>query len=416
MPSSRARRGRGEDDAGLGARWSAAVQDGSPLEDLEADVLAAPADQMAAGIRGLASASGADAVPLLLRLSRSPRPEAAVGAVEALGEIRSPAVAEALDEIARSSGDRAVQKAARRSIHRLRSQGIRAEPTEARPPASVGSRTATIYRAIASAYDGTGTRSLWFGADRPLGGIYLVALAINDVQGLVDCFGQDTTRKRFAEREATMREKDPMAWVELPADYARQLVEEAAATTRAAGSAVPSTYPLWAELVGSPTEPFSQALVYQEISGFEVRMHPTLEGESPRLFTEPEIEPWFFPPDRVQKWTRQLAESSTSRLIVTLESDEARQERLVREAVRELLGPLELQGLRRRLEETAYTFLRTDRLTEARRAVAAAVTIEEERPLRPPHPFARALVERSLRIALQVERSGGEPLRLARAP
>ncbi|HEV8574895.1 MAG TPA: hypothetical protein VGR43_09330, partial [Dehalococcoidia bacterium] len=208
----------------------------------------------------------------------------------------------------------------------------------------------------------------------------------------------------------------PMAWVELPADYGKQLVQEAAATTRAAGAAVPSTYALWADLVGTPTEPFSQALVYGEISGFEVRMHPTLESESPRLFAEPEVEPWFFPPERVQKWTRQLSESSTSRLIVTPESDEARQERLIREAVRELLGPGELRGLRRRLEETAYMFLRTNREVEARRAVAAAVTIEEERPLRPPHPFARALVDRSLRIAIQVERSGAEPLRLARAP
>ena len=144
-------------------------------------------------------------------------------------------------------------------------------------------------------------------------------------------------------------------------------------------------------------------------------MHPTLESETPRLFDQPEIEPWFFAPERTRKWVAELSQRTATRLLVTPESDEARQERILRDAVRELLSAKELHGLRRRLEETAYIFLRTDRMQDARRAVAAAVTIEEERPLRPPHPFVRALVERSLRIGLEIERSGYEPARLARA-
>jgi hypothetical protein len=417
MADARKRRApKASQEDGAGKRWAEALASGADPDSVVAEIGQQPASDAAAALATLARAAGASAVSVLARLAESSSPELASAAVDALGVIRDASAAETLDRLAGSTADRQLQKVARRSLYRLSSQGIRAASPEGRAPATVGSRTATIYRVIASAFDGAGNRSLWFGADRPLGGIYMIAVGINDVMGMIDCAVRDTTRKRFAEQETTMREKDIAAWVELPVDCAKQLVQEAVDTARAAGVGIPPAYPIWSELIGQPPEPFSEALVYREVSGFEMRMHPTMEAETPKLFEQPEIEPWFFPPDRVRKWVQQLSQSSTTRLLVTPESEESRQERILREAVRELLGARELHGLRRRLEETAYIFLRTDRAADARRAVAAAVTIEEERPLRPPHPFVRALVERSLRIGLQVERSGYEPARLARAP
>jgi hypothetical protein len=243
----------------------------------------------------------------------------------------------------------------------------------------------------------------------------MILLSINDVRGLIECSGHDTTRKRFAEQEATMRAKDPMAWVELPLEYARQLVLDSVETARSAGRAVPAQHAVWEPAIGRAAESFREALVYQEISAFEARLHPTLLGETPRLFLQPEIEAWFFEAEPVEKWARQLNEPATARLVITPETEEARRNRLFREAIADLLPPTAMAGLRRRLEETAYIFLRTDREADARRAVAAAATIEEERPLRPPHPFLRTLLERSIEIALRVERTGFEPVRLARA-
>lgn len=367
-------------------------------------------------MQALGRRGGVSAVEVLSRVARSERLAVAVAAAQALGNVREAAAADALEGVARAARDKAVQKTARRSIHRLSSQGIRAQaPVPVASPAS-GLRKATLYRVVASAFDGAGTRAVWFAAERPLGGIYQVAVTINDLQGLTDCVGHDTTRKRFAEREATIRDKDPMAWAELPSEYAKQLVQEAVEVGRQAGLNAPAGYAIWADLIGSPEEPFQRALVYGEISAMEVRLHPTLERESPQIFDEPEVEPWFFAPDRVRKWVQQLMEPQSSRLIVTLESPEARTERLVREAVKELLPKPALHGLRRRLEETAYIFLRSDRSVAARRAVAAAATLEEERPLQPPHPFIRVLVERSLRIGMGVERSSAPPSRLIRLP
>lgn len=393
--------------------WAEALAGGADPAEVEREVLDL-GPRAGGAVRALGSAVGERSIPLLARLAWSGVGEVKLAAVEALGEVPAGAGAEALEEIARSKAEKDLRSSARRALHRLTAAGLH---TPARPgPGRRGVGTATLYRAIASAYDGMGTRVLWLAAERPLGGIYMVVLEVNDVGGLVDFDARDTTRKRFAEQEAEMRARDPMAWVELPLDYARQLVEEALDLARGAGHGVPPHYAVWAPVVEGPAASFSEALVYQEISAFEARMHPTLLAQAPLLFEQPEVEPWFFLPERVEKWARQVAEPPSARLVITPESEEGRHERLLREAIADLLPPPALRGLRRRLEETAYIFLRTDRQEDARRAVAAAVTIEEERPLRRSHTFLRVLIERSIEIALQVKRTGPEPPRLVRLP
>ena len=417
MPGSRPPRARkpARDDV-FGSSWAAAVQDGAPIRDLITQVLAAPRDQAALGIRTAAKDGGEAVLPLLRELADTAPSELAAAAVDALGDVRSQAAANALDEIARSAPDRTVQKAARRSLYRLASQGIQPDAQAPAAPATIVSREATLYRAVASAYDGTGTRTIWFAAERPLGSIYAVYLVVNDLNGLVEMNVRDTTRKRFAEDESGMRGRDPMAWVELPLDYARQLVQEAADTAQQNGRLIPEGYARWASLIADPDEPFKEALIYKQISGFEVRVHPTLESETPQLFEQAEVEPWFFRPEVMAKWVRQLTEPMSARALLMAETDQQRAERVLRDAAKELFTPRVRHGLKRRLEETAYVFAQSDRLVDARRAVAAAVTIEEERPLQPPQPFLRALLERSFRIAVMVERTGTEPLRLSRAP
>jgi hypothetical protein len=419
MPGSRSERARKptRDDA-LGKAWAAAVQNGAPPPDVAAEIVATPADQAAPGVRALGVQGGDGALPLLQHLAAQAPSAIALAAVESLGDVRTRLAADALDEIVRSTSDRAVQKAARRSLYRLSSQGIQASSTAEPTITGTGtfnSREATLYRAVASAYDGSGTRGLWMAAERPLGNIYAFYLAINDVNGLIDFSFRDTTRKRFAEDESGMRERDLMAWVELPLEYARQLVQEAEDVAREGGRLVPNAYTRWAPLIGQPADPL-EPLIYKSVSAFEVRVHPTLESETPKLFELPEVEPWFFRPEVLGKWLRQLTEPPTARALLMQENDQQRGERVLRDALKELLPPRVRRGLKRRLEETAYLLLQSDRQADARRAVAAAVTVEDERPLQPPHPFLRALVERSFRIALLVERSGSEPVRLARAP
>ncbi len=301
--------------------------------------------------------------------------------------------------------------AARLGLHRLsQSETPRlAVVAQAYP----GTRIATLYRALASSIDGAGRRALWLAAERPLGGIYFVTLMLSDAHGLLDCGGRDTTRKRFSREESDMRARDPMAWSELPLEYARQLVQEAVAWAREIGRPVPTTYAVWADVIGQPETPFEEALIYQQVKAFDAKMHPTWQSEAVRLFEQPEINPWCFDASRVEKIARQLAERPTQRLVITPESEVAREARLMREGLADLLSERDLHGLRRRLEETAEIFWQSGRELDAQRAVAAAVTIEEARPMRAPHPFLRALLVRSIDMAQRAPRAAVEPLNLA---
>jgi hypothetical protein len=79
---------------------------------------------------------------------------------------------------------------------------------------------------------------------------------------------------------------------------------------------------------------------------------------------------------------------------------------LIAEAAQQALTPLVRRALRRRLEETGYIFVATDRLAVARLAVAAARALDD--PTIPPerHPLIRLLLGAGLGRLLSTERIG----------
>jgi hypothetical protein len=117
MPGSRSVRARKptRDDA-LGKAWAASAQNGVRPEVVASEILATPADQAAAGVRALGLHGGASALPLLQHLAEQAPPGIALAAVESLGDVRSAEAADALEALARSTSNRALQKAARRSL------------------------------------------------------------------------------------------------------------------------------------------------------------------------------------------------------------------------------------------------------------------------------------------------------------
>jgi hypothetical protein len=93
-------------------------------------------------------------------------------------------------------------------------------------------------------------------------------------------------------------------------------------------------------------------------------------------------------------------------LLVPGHTPEQQALQLIAEAAQQALTPLVRRAVRRRLEETGYVFVATDRLAAARLAVAAARALED--PAIPPerHPFVRALLAAGLARLLGSERIG----------
>jgi hypothetical protein len=380
----------------------------------------APAPLAAAALEALRQGAGPAAIPVLAQAAeRADAPLVAHAALVELGAVPEPAAAAALAHLGDTLAAKDLRKEARRALFHLRSQGVvpPAETAVARPAPSVLQPRVTFYQVLASNADGLGSRALALFADRPLGGAYLFNVLLNDLAGMKDFVVRDSTRKKLSAIESEMRQRERQTWIELPLNYARWLIQEALTLNAESGFTVPLEYRAWADTIGAPEQTYERPLAYEEISRFEIKMRPELLEQSPRLFEEPEVQPWFLGYRDVQKYVTEVRRAVESRIVLTAETDEQRLERVLTTAIREVMTAPQRRALQRRLEEQAYMFLRTDRPQQAKLAIAAAVEIADSDPaLLSRNPFVRVYVQRSIEIPLRVLRAGADPSAIDRGP
>lgn len=345
-------------------------------------------------------------------LLRAADVEALAAALPALGHTREQAAAEVLALIDDVVADRAVRKAARRELHRLRSMGVEppAHPRATPQAQAVQPVPLSITQAWATDIDPTGARALWLLAERPLGGVWFAALLLNDLNGLTELSLVDTTRKRF-QRELDDARRQPGIWVSLPGEYALHLVREAVDLTRESGGGLPTRYRAFRDVFGEAPGPPERGLLYETVSPVDINFNPGWLDESPRLLGEPELAGWFVPmtPD-LRARALEAARATNAGLLVPGHTPEQQALSLVADATQEALAPRVRRALRRRLEETGYIFLQTDRLSLARLAAAAARGLEEGGPPPERHPLLRLLIAGGLARMI-----GGEAVGARRA-
>jgi hypothetical protein len=334
------------------------------------------------------------------RLLRSADRDALAEVLPILGHTREVAAAEVLALVDDVVADRALRKAARRELHRLRSVGL--EPparTAPQAPTAVADhvRTLPVSDAWATDIDSSGGRGLWLVADKPLGGVWFAALLLNDLTGLEELSLVDTTRKRFqSEFDQAQRQAGP--WVNLPGEYSMRLVREAVDLTRELGGGLPTRYHAFRDVFGEAPGPPERALIYDTISPVEINFTPGWLDDSPRLLGEPEVAGWYVPvPAELRAQAIEAARAPGAGLLVPGHTPEQQALQLLAEAARLGLTPRVRHALRRRLEETAHMFAASDRLAMARLAAAAARGLDDTAGVPPErHPLVRLLLAAGL--------------------
>jgi hypothetical protein len=232
---------------------------------------------------------------------------------------------------------------------------------------------------------------------------------LNDLKGVLELSVVDTTRKKFL-RELEERRRDQGTWVELPGDYAWRLVREAVDLAREQGTPLPNRYRSLRDVFGEAPAPPERALVYGTVSPIEVSFNPELVEESRLLVREPEVAGWYVPiPEALRERALGVARGTTSSLLVPGQTPDQQALHLLSAAAQEAATPTVRRALKRRLEETAYIFTQTDRLAAARRAVAAAQTLQDTNRSAETQPFLRVLIESGLARALRNEAISGRP-------
>ena len=342
-------------------------------------------------------------------LLRGADPAALEVALKQLGGRREVAAAEVLALVDLVVEDRGLRKSARRELHRLRSVGVQAKaPQLSRPTPESQSAEVTIpvSQAWVTDIDPSGSRAVWLLGERRLGGVWFAALLSNDQRGIQDMNLVDTTRKRFL-KELEQNRGAAGTWVTVPGDYALQLVREAVDLTREVGAGLPTRYRALRDVFGEAAGPPERALVYETIRPVEASFNPDWLDGSPRLLTEPEVAGWHVsaPPD-LKARALDVARGPAAGLLVPGHTPEQQALQLIADAASQALTPLVRRALRRRLEETGYIFVATDRLPAARLAVAAARALEDPSIAPERHPFVRLLLGAGLGRLLGTERIG----------
>ncbi|HEX8966728.1 MAG TPA: hypothetical protein VF937_02540 [Chloroflexota bacterium] len=328
-------------------------------------------------------------------------PHALATALSELGHRRDVAAAEILALVDQVVQDRALRKAARRELHRLRSVGVelpRPAPIAPAPEPTVAQPASlAVSEAWATDIDPGGSRALWLVGDRPLGGVWFAALLLNDQRGLQDLNIVETTRKRF-HKDFEESRRGQGTWVRLSGEYALRLVREGVDLTREVGGGLAPRYRVFRDVFGEAPGPPERALVYETISPVEINFNPGWLEDSTRLLAEPEVAGWYISvPADFQARALEVARAPSAGLLVPGHTPEQQAAQLIADAARESVTPPVRRGLRRRLEETAYVFVATERLAAGRLAAAAAHALEgNQGPPVERQPLPRMLIAAGL--------------------
>lgn len=323
--------------------------------------------------------------------------------INSLGQWVSPQAATLLQKMAEGSPAKAVLKAIRKSIFRLKSMGLPVAEIVDRSPAVFHPPRQAPAAGFLSPLDSSGSRFVLLARPQIPQGVLVFNALIADLEGILDFNGFETSRKNFQEYFMAFQKEYPFRFIEADPEYCLGLIMESYATGQQKGKTPPAEFLNWRPLMGSPPPLPLKPLIYQYLKREEVESRADLLDRSASLFAIPFFQSWLLPEDEAQKYFKLFKDASESVLVLNQYQKASRVEEIYRQAVQELFDSARRLFYRRRLEEMAYYLFKEEKENEARISLAAAFGLEKESGLLSPHPFLLELVKRSLEVMREEE-------------
>ena len=335
-------------------------------------------------------------------------PDTDVPLLEWLGSQPNEEAMRLVRELQVGANDRAVVKAARRALHRLRSLGVDIADSGAddERPFSLAYEPDVVAEAEAhlSGIDGSGTRVLWLLIPSRAGGFRLLEALLDDKEGVRKAEVLAVTRKGFRTHLERLRGSPNLLVGRIDSRRAIESLVAAEALAGSEGLELPASYTKWRGDEGRPlfeTVKESEALsprIYDRLAEQSVSGRPELLDASVKLLDLPVFSTWALVGDPAERAAEQIRRAETSRLMI----NDAQRKEQVEGALREAASGIDSvarQLYRRRLEAMAWLLWEAGEQEVAERALAAAVGFSEVASLYDDHPFARALIQRGVMVA-----------------
>jgi len=318
--------------------------------------------------------------------------------VEGLAGVPSAATATILMQMKASCRSKAVLKAIKKSLYRLKQRGISIEDTgeKERTAPAIRPLPASPPKGFVSGIDYVGNRLIVLGIPRVPRGLHTLQALASDIEGLLDFQRDEMTRKAFDGFLENLRERTRLPIVEVPPAYGRFLLEEACSLTEKKGKTPSQDYLMARREIGDIGNGVHGPLIYQFLDQDEIRGNDRILADSKDLLTIEGIINWLLEPEEVESYVREVNDAEQSKIAVNPAQKEQWLQGIYRRALGELFPPERRFLYKRRLEETAYVLLKLDRSDEAKRCLAAALDLENEISSFRPNPFLLQLVITSI--------------------
>jgi hypothetical protein len=336
--------------------------------------------------------------------------------VEAVADLPLTGSALLLQEILLEHSDKNVQKAVKKSLHRLKAHGVMFNEVQPkRHSVLLGAGTQRLEKCLASFIDGAGERMFLMIRTKAMGGYNMAYLVINYGAGIRYALGLQATKRELPEILAKVQGPAPL--IELDPAYCQYQVALAHQMNLDTGTPVPEDFFTLRDIIGESPTTFEHALIYSALSEADLEAAKAYDTYAEELLKLPEFAGWTLPATVIQKYADALQDIEQSQIVVSPGMRQERINEIQNRAMEEVLGERSRRLMQMRLEEMAYYLLRTDRQRQALWAVAAAQSLEDYNPQRlRRNPFAGALLERSLELAKARPASGRIVLPYAQIP
>ncbi len=346
-------------------------------------------------------------LPLLELMAQQEQGAAAEAAINALGTVQSYKAAQILSDIHERSHDKKRCKAVRKSLYKLKSAGI---DVETAPKGLLRESKHEPYKALISPVDGTGTQLIVLTQEMLAGDLHFLQVVASDEEGIIECTAKrGMTKKMFASLPENfarqMGQSTPMM-VEAEYNYAVSLLLHAEAVDENA----PEEYFSAKDFFSVHEETAIDNPVYEHFDRDVLKQDSELLRSSGDLFQDESFLSWHIALNQVGNYAQELLDQEDGKIELSPQFQQERREDVYQKLAAEYCDDDYLKRLKQRLEIMAYLALLQDNEENAKKALAAAISLEgRPKDTLAGNPFLRQLLLISLEAAEYLIKAGYNP-------
>ena len=316
--------------------------------------------------------------------------------IDALTRDGNEGTARLLSTLAEEIGKKSFYKLVKKAFYQLRLKGIVCPELKGDEAPVFKKISLPKPEAYISHIDSAGDRLLILALPESLQFSAVYSFVINDQNGIRDVRESFIKKNDFLSYLKGDNSQTPITIVDIDYLYAQYLLHCAYQINVGSNIPLPSHFTARHKTLFQPAPDFEKPLIYNTLQREAFEHNTILPDHASDLFKTPEIQNWLVDEQSIAEYTHKIEHVKTSSLIVSTVAQEERIESLIAEATRGFFTPERCALYKRRLEESAYIFLKTNREREAEISMAVGHSLVSDSAPVETQLFPREMVRRSL--------------------